>query len=475
MKRITTVLILILISITQSSADTANDQRYISSVQNQIKNTWNTKINNLTYPYSLKTILHFNILKDGSIANIRTTTKSGIFEFDKLAINSLLESGPFFPVDRNLEIIFNFEYNLLQKKFLNSKKAVHLYHYDESKPYNLEEIEQQAPIIKIHKNYTPEKVDNFSNPANRLTQLNQEDFKILATTKLRFPIDCKIGSDCYVGLYPVHTDNKDFACGRMAQSESPDTIFFLYGNQAHSNVLSALDGTVSSRSFSESNFADCGNKVVIDHKNDLKTIYCQLSEVNVKVGQKIKAGQIIARTGKTGGINYESLQFSIEYKGLTIDPFTANSIYTTCSKKGSQSTKSMWQEHIYYKDTGLIKLGISDSSLPEIQEAFENKFSATTIKSGANSLITWVLGFGMLKGDVEEFTIYDSNSKIYLNQGSIAKKSQRTFIKYFGYVNKESDVPKGNYKLNYKITREDKIMTESNFTFGQIPRSSLIF
>jgi len=43
-----------------------------------------------------------------------------------------------------------------------------------------------------------------------------------------------------------------------------------------------------------------GNVIIIDHGGIYKTQYCHLSEMLVKVGQRVKKGQIIAKSGNTG-------------------------------------------------------------------------------------------------------------------------------------------------------------------------------
>ena len=45
---------------------------------------------------------------------------------------------------------------------------------------------------------------------------------------------------------------------------------------------------------------DAGNAVIIDHRNGLATLYAHQSRVNVTLGQKVTAGQVVGFVGQTG-------------------------------------------------------------------------------------------------------------------------------------------------------------------------------
>ncbi len=60
--------------------------------------------------------------------------------------------------------------------------------------------------------------------------------------------------------------------------------------------------------------------VEIDHGYGYKTIFAHLSEIKVKLGQKIKRGDIIALTGNTGLSTGPHLHYEIHHKGKKLDP-----------------------------------------------------------------------------------------------------------------------------------------------------------
>ncbi len=81
-------------------------------------------------------------------------------------------------------------------------------------------------------------------------------------------------------------------------------------------VKTVADGTVSVVNY----IAGFGNLIIIDHENDFYTVYAQLSEVNVKEDQKVKAGKSIARTGE--GISGPQLHFELWRERHKQDPLT---------------------------------------------------------------------------------------------------------------------------------------------------------
>lgn len=63
-----------------------------------------------------------------------------------------------------------------------------------------------------------------------------------------------------------------------------------------------------------------GNCVVIRHANGLETLYSHNSRNLVKVGDKVKAGDPIGLTGRTGRATTEHCHFECRVNGHTFDP-----------------------------------------------------------------------------------------------------------------------------------------------------------
>lgn len=63
-----------------------------------------------------------------------------------------------------------------------------------------------------------------------------------------------------------------------------------------------------------------GGSVVIDHGEGIYTQYYHLSALNVKVGQSVKKGNIIALSGASGRVNGPHLHFGVIAGGVQVNP-----------------------------------------------------------------------------------------------------------------------------------------------------------
>lgn len=84
-------------------------------------------------------------------------------------------------------------------------------------------------------------------------------------------------------------------------------------------VLAAMDGTVSLTASLSTGY---GSHVIIDHGHGLQTVYAHLSHISVCIGETVREGQVIGRSGNTGNSTGPHLHFEIRRLGSPIDPET---------------------------------------------------------------------------------------------------------------------------------------------------------
>ena len=63
-----------------------------------------------------------------------------------------------------------------------------------------------------------------------------------------------------------------------------------------------------------------GNHVIINHGYGYKTIYAHLDRFNVRVGQKVRRGDVIGFVGSTGASLAPHLHYEVELNGQKVDP-----------------------------------------------------------------------------------------------------------------------------------------------------------
>ena len=99
-------------------------------------------------------------------------------------------------------------------------------------------------------------------------------------------------------------------------------------------IVAAFDGVVT-RSNSHYGYGLC---IVVKHANGLETLYSHQSKNLVKVGDKVKAGQVIGLTGRTGRATTEHLHFETVFKGRRFNP---NLIFDHNSRQLQKSTLTL--------------------------------------------------------------------------------------------------------------------------------------
>lgn len=82
-------------------------------------------------------------------------------------------------------------------------------------------------------------------------------------------------------------------------------------------VKASADGTVVKAEYMRNGY---GKLIVIEHEKELVTFYGHLSGIGVKVGQKVRRGDVIGAVGRTGRATGAHLHFEVRRGGAACDP-----------------------------------------------------------------------------------------------------------------------------------------------------------
>ena len=86
-------------------------------------------------------------------------------------------------------------------------------------------------------------------------------------------------------------------------------------------IYAALDGIVELVSNGGKGFQGYGRVIMINHSGQLWTLYSHCATLNVKVGQRVKQGDVVATVGSTGRATTNHLHFEVRNaKGTALDP-----------------------------------------------------------------------------------------------------------------------------------------------------------
>ncbi|WP_228114160.1 peptidoglycan DD-metalloendopeptidase family protein [Segatella copri] len=99
-------------------------------------------------------------------------------------------------------------------------------------------------------------------------------------------------------------------------------------------IVAAFDGVV----IASGPFYGYGNCIRIKHAYGFETLYSHQSKNLVRKGEKVKAGQVIGLTGRTGRATTEHLHFEISFHGRRMNPAV---VFDHGSKKLQRSTLTL--------------------------------------------------------------------------------------------------------------------------------------
>jgi biotin carboxyl carrier protein len=114
--------------------------------------------------------------------------------------------------------------------------------------------------------------------------------------------------------------------GRFSSSFGLRRFFNKQARKPHSGMdIASPKGTpvkapAAGRIVSTGDYFFNGNTIFIDHGQNLITMYCHLDTINVKAGQKVNQGDVIATVGMTGRVTGPHLHWSVSMNRAMVNP-----------------------------------------------------------------------------------------------------------------------------------------------------------
>ncbi|MDE6746757.1 MAG: peptidoglycan DD-metalloendopeptidase family protein, partial [Oscillospiraceae bacterium] len=171
-------------------------------------------------------------------------------------------------------------------------------------------------------------------------------------------------------------------------------------------VLAAEDGTVkSAKKEFNSGYGFC---MEISHDDEMSTFYAHLDEFAVKVGDRVKKGDVIAYSGSSGDTVGDALLFEIRRDGIAEDPRD----YYSFSEDGYQRARDEIGKD--YKDDGILGIYYEDGTplYEKEQETIEIDSETYYLISTEEQLRAIAAGvYGMDKNFLQKSTIQLSDKE----------------------------------------------------------------
>lgn len=158
--------------------------------------------------------------------------------------------------------------------------------------------------------------------SKRFTSISKKD-------RQRSAEDQKAFSDALDRDYEPWTFELPFDWPRVADTTAPfGDLRLLNGKKKSQHFGMDLDGSTGDPIYAANDgevvmARDCfasGNTVLVHHGGRLFTSYFHLSAFDVKVGDRVKRGQLLGRVGKTGRVTGPHLHFGVKLDGRWVDP-----------------------------------------------------------------------------------------------------------------------------------------------------------
>lgn len=295
--------------------------------------------------------------------------------------------------------------------------------------------------------------------------------------EFELPIRCSPGNDCYVQNYVDAAPGArygDYTCRHLSYDKHDGTDFRLPSYiemERGVDVVAAADGTVRATrdGVEDANIntidktkiknIECGNGIVIDHKDGYQTQYCHLKNGSVKLtrGNKVRTGDVIGKVGLSGKTEFPHVHFAIRLDGKIIDPFTSHSPEVPCDTNVPKV--SLWSKNaaaaLTYRPTALLSTGFT-AQPPQAEDARKGLHSQKELAINAPNIIFWADFLGTQKGDKLSMKVLSPNGKELTTHEREFKTNSAVQFIYIGKTNKNIPIwPKGNYLGKILLTRTD--------------------
>jgi hypothetical protein len=295
------------------------------------------------------------------------------------------------------------------------------------------------------------------------------------------PVDCEAVGGCFIQNY-VDVDPgpefRDYTCGHLGYNGHKGIDFALRDLEAMRRgapVLAPATGTVlRTRSnmpdgtFSRSDPGgtkgrECGNGMVIRHRDGWETQLCHLRQgsLGVRPGDRVAAGQPIGLIGQSGRAEFPHLHITVRRKGEVIDPFTGLSRSKLCGTEGA----SLWRPEALaafaYRGTEIIRQGFA-AKRPSRTGIIEGRYRAKEFPRHTSALYYWAAVKGLKAGDVITLKIINTAERIMAKRRykPFDRDKARVFVRIGGKL-RSGQLRPGTYRAELEVIRGDSVAFRS--------------
>lgn len=298
--------------------------------------------------------------------------------------------------------------------------------------------------------------------------------------ELESPVVCQIGKDCWIQQYADHETAgtaKDYRCNGETYFGHDGTDFRALNVKSDITVVAAAPGIVRAirdgvadrlantpELLRASLKQECGNGVVVLHKDGYETQYCHMRKgsVLVKAGDPVAAGTPLGKIGYSGAAAFAHLHFSLRQKATKLDPFSGP-LMASCGVNSTNYWSQAANKLLEYHNTELLELGWSKQKL-NIEDLELGTASTGQPAASWPEILAYMRAINLKAGD-------EISLEIVGPAGQLAQNSQKLdhdkaeFTLFAGNKSHGENWPVGTYRAHLKVMRAGKIeIDQSNET-----------
>lgn len=297
--------------------------------------------------------------------------------------------------------------------------------------------------------------------------------------KVGLPIQCELEKDCYIQSLPDLLETGDtadsFCQGATYDGHKGVDIRLLSLEDIKRNVpvIAPASGTIKAvrdgvkdilmttpQDRARVKGKECGNGVVITHRNGYETQLCHLKQASISVqkGDRVEKGDILGFVGASGASEFPHVHLEVRKEGQWLDPVSGKKPGSTCDVKSTAETLFDAQTITYFSQntSRLMASGISGNVIEHRQ--LVRKGAPKQASKGDEAIVGWAWFINLRKGDRIRFLLEGPNGVI---SEITTDPLERKKASYSAFSGKRRTVEIGEYKLNTELLRNNEIIAQS--------------
>lgn len=293
---------------------------------------------------------------------------------------------------------------------------------------------------------------------------------------LGLPIDCTLGTDCFVQQWP-DMDAGDGVADPFCGSASYDghdgvdiRIESMKDVASGTPVVASADGRVrgvrdgmadhlvetpADRAAIEGR--ECGNGVVISHGDGVETQYCHMRKgsIVVETGDEVKAGQTLGDVGASGLAQFPHVHLSVRVDGRKFDPVSGRALDGGGGCIGPDAMAATMftpqaAAELPKQSTAILDMGLAGG--PVDYDALVIAGAPPAPAAGAPMTLLWGWFINLKEGDVIASTLIDPEGREFF--ANEAKPLDRNKASYSLFGGRKRPLSAGTWTASLTVLRD---------------------